>query len=176
MCNTRCIPGVLAGVDSSEGHGRPLMMNQLQRTAWTSSSTLAGQDERLRFWIPDVLVVETKLGECASKDPHLMSKPPSQIVSLEPLEVTQEIVCDYRNAILKKSAMISNKLLLLLLLLFYFILLVLASTKPAGLKIVKLDILLLNKISRSGGKNYVSGKVLLNSTALPRWSVTESLW
>ena len=51
-----------------------------------------------------------------------------------------------------------------------------ASTKPAGLKIVKLDILLPNKIGHCGGKNYVSGKVLLNATALPRWSDTESLW
>ena len=51
-----------------------------------------------------------------------------------------------------------------------------ASTKPAGLKIVKLDILLPNKISHCRGKKYVSGKVLLNATALPRWSDTESLW
>ena len=51
-----------------------------------------------------------------------------------------------------------------------------ASTKPAGLKIVKLDILLPNKIGHCGGKNYVSRKVLLNATALPRWSDTESLW
>ena len=52
----------------------------------------------------------------------------------------------------------------------------LSSTKPAGLKIVKLYILLPNKIGHCGGKNYVSGKVLLNATALPRWSDTESLW
>ena len=51
-----------------------------------------------------------------------------------------------------------------------------ASTKPAGLKVVKLDILLPNKISHCGGKNYVSGKVLLKATALPRWSDTESPW
>ena len=49
-----------------------------------------------------------------------------------------------------------------------------ASTKPAGLEIVKLNILLPNKIGDCGGKNYVSGKVLLNATTLPRWSATES--
>ena len=38
------------------------------------------------------------------------------------------------------------------------------------MKIVKLDILLPNKIGHCGGKNYVSGKVFLNATALPRWS------
>ena len=61
---------------------------------------------------------------------------------------------------------------------YYFIFLFFspARTKPAGLKIVKLDILLSNKISHCGEKNYVSGKVLLNATALPRWSDTESLW
>ena len=67
-------------------------------------------------------------------------------------------------------------LLLLLILLLLYIFLSPASTKPAGLKIVKLDILLPNKIGHYGGKNYVSGKVLLNATALPRWSDTESLW
>ena len=51
-----------------------------------------------------------------------------------------------------------------------------ASTKPAGLKIVKLDVLLPNKIGHCGGKNYVSVKVLLNATALPGWSDTENLW
>ena len=51
-----------------------------------------------------------------------------------------------------------------------------ASTKPAGLKIVKLYILLPNKIGTVVDKNYVCGKVLLNATALPRWSDTESLW
>ena len=76
-------------------------------------------------------------------------------------------------------------LVLLLLLLFIIIIIIIilyifffspASTKPAGLKIVKLDILLPNKISHCGGKNYVSEKLLLNATALPRWSDTESLW
>ena len=65
-------------------------------------------------------------------------------------------------------------LFILFLKLFFFI--SPASTKPAGLKIVKLDILLPNKIDHCGGKNYVSGKVLVNATALPRWSDTESLW
>ena len=63
-----------------------------------------------------------------------------------------------------------DKELLLLLLLLLSLSFSPASTKPAGLKIVKLDILLPNKISHCGGKNYASGKVLLNATALPRWS------
>ena len=63
---------------------------------------------------------------------------------------------------------------------YYYIIIIILffarQHKACCLKIVKLDIMLANKISHSDEKNYVSGKVLLNATALPRWSDTESLW
>ena len=66
--------------------------------------------------------------------------------------------------------------IIIIIFLLLFVVFLSASTKPEGLKMVKLDILLPNKIGHCGGKYYVSGKVLLNATALPRWSDTESIW
>ena len=73
--------------------------------------------------------------------------------------------------------LVSFIIIIILFIYFYFLFSFSpASTKTAGLKIVKLDIFSRTRLATVVEKNYVSGKVLLNATALPRWSDTVSLW
>ena len=64
---------------SSDGHGRTLMKDQLLRAERTSSSTPAMHDERMRSWRSDVLAAEAKKAKSDSEDARLIPKPPSRI-------------------------------------------------------------------------------------------------
>ena len=89
--------------DSWGGHGRPLVADQLPQT---SLSTPATQDE-MRSWRLDMLAAEAKKAESASEDASLSSQIAltNWKTSLEPLEVAQERVYDYRNDFPEKVVM-----------------------------------------------------------------------